>query len=102
MGIFMSTMLGLFRTRRTPDSPFAASPSTEVPMEGIDAASAILCDEIRAFNPSVSMGYLATFDRASLELYLNHLTNARLPRGPGSRWVRPGDTPAMVLRQTRD
>lgn len=101
----MPTLLGLFRSRRddrAPSAPFETSPATEVPQEGMDPASVTLCDEIRAFNPGVSMGYLASFDRRALELYLNHLVAARQPRGRASRWVRPGDTPAMVLRQPKD
>ena len=68
----------------------------------IDPAVAALIDEIRAHNPSASLAFLATFTKRDLEVYLEHLANAKEPRGRSSRWLRPGDTPAMVLRQQHD
>jgi hypothetical protein len=68
----------------------------------IDPATAALIDEIRAHNPSASHAFLATFTKRDLEVYLEHLGNAKEPRGRSSRWLRPADTPAMVLRQQHD
>lgn len=68
----------------------------------VDPATAALIDEIRAHNPSASQAFLATFTKRDLEVYLEHLGNAKEPRGRSSRWLRPGDTPAMVLRQQHD
>lgn len=68
----------------------------------IDPATAALIDEIRGYNPSASQTFLATFTKRDLEVYLEHLGNAKEPRSRSSRWLRPGDTPAMVLRQQHD
>ncbi|MGP1310948.1 MAG: hypothetical protein ACTS27_12195, partial [Phycisphaerales bacterium] len=62
----------------------------------IDPAVAALVDEIRAYNPSAGHAFLASFEKPELETYLAHLASSREPRGPRSRWERPGDTPAMV------
>lgn len=70
--------------------------------EPVDPAVAVLIDEIRAYNPSAPSGFLASFTKRDLEVYLEHLASAKEPRGRAARWVRPGDTPAMVLRQQHD
>jgi hypothetical protein len=70
--------------------------------EPADPAVAALIDEIRAHNPSAAQSFLATFARRDLEVYLEHLGSAKEPRGRTARWLRPGDTPAMVLRQQHD
>lgn len=50
---------------------------------------------IQLHNPSASEQWLGAFSEHALELYLAHLESARRPRGGSSRWVRPGDTPAV-------
>ena len=47
-------------------------------------------------NPTASADFLAQFEPASLSLYLEHLLASQEPRGRGSSWRRPGDTPAIV------
>jgi hypothetical protein len=70
--------------------------------EPADPAIAALIDEIRTYNPSAAQSFLASFTRRDLEVYLEHLGSAKEPRGRTARWLRPGDTPAMVLRQQHD
>jgi hypothetical protein len=47
-------------------------------------------------NPSARPHFLAAFCEQSLESYLKRLTQINGRRGPGSSWVREGDTPAIV------
>ena len=51
-------------------------------------------------NPSATESYLGTFSDRSLTSYLAHLDTVGQPRG--GRWERPGDTPAIVVRETAD
>ena len=55
-----------------------------------------LTEHIRALNPSAPVEWLEQFDEPALAHYLDHLHNAQEPRGPASRWVRRGETPAIV------
>lgn len=101
------SLLRRFGLRRTvevrPAAPFDHPASVEhADATPVDPAAAALIDEIRSHNPSASQAFLATFTKRDLETYLEHLASAKEPRGRASRWLRPGDTPAMVLRQQRD
>lgn len=58
-----------------------------------------LIDRIKTFNPSASPDYLASFDRAALINYLEHLEYAHCPRGPHARWERRPETPAIIYAE---
>jgi len=55
-----------------------------------------LITEIRRHNRSAEPAFLDNFDIPSLDSYLERLTRVKDHRGPGSGWVRPGDTPAIM------
>ncbi len=55
-----------------------------------------LTEHIRALNPSAPADWLEQFDEPELSHYLDHLQKAQEPRGGDSRWVRRGETPAIV------
>ncbi len=55
-----------------------------------------LTEHIRALNPSAPADWLDQFDDEALAHYLDHLQTAMEPRGRSSRWVRRGETPAIV------
>jgi len=54
-------------------------------------------ERIMTINPSAAADFLARFKSESLSNYLEHLVSAQQPRGRGSRWVRPGDSPAIMV-----
>lgn len=58
-------------------------------------------DRIITINPTATAEFLARFSERSLRAYLAHLQSATQPRGPGARWERPGDSPAIVAREAR-
>lgn len=58
--------------------------------------------QIQEFNPTARAAYLGRFSIRALETYLEHLRSASTPRGPAARWVRPGDTPAIVGFEAHD
>lgn len=53
-------------------------------------------DQIMTINPSAGRAFLEQFGAEGLCDYLDRLINARSPRGRESRFVRRGDTPAIV------
>lgn len=58
-------------------------------------------DRIISINKSVTVEFLNRFPDSSLNVYLDHLSVATGPRGARSRtWVRPGDSPAIVVRES--
>ena len=59
-------------------------------------------DRIIHINPTATAKFLSRFDEDSLERYLEHLAIASQPRGGHSRWLRPGDSPAIVARESDD
>lgn len=60
-----------------------------------------LIDRIIEINPSATTTFLSAFEHSSLARYLDHLAAAEAPRGRDARWVRPGDTPAILARTSR-
>lgn len=56
-------------------------------------------DQIISINRSATMDYLNQFKRDSLNKYLDHLLETQKPRGRESRWDRPGDAPAIMVRR---
>lgn len=102
---FAAPLLRKFGLHKVIDLDLAAKPVEGVEAhdtEPADPAVAALIDEIRMYNPSATQSFLTTFTRRDLEVYLEHLGSAKEPRGRTARWLRPGDTPAMVLRQQHD
>ncbi|HZW08433.1 MAG TPA: hypothetical protein VFF69_00880 [Phycisphaerales bacterium] len=55
-------------------------------------------ERIMELNTTAPEEYLAGFSDDSLERYLAHLESMDSPRG--TRWVRPGDSPAIMVRET--
>lgn len=58
-------------------------------------------DRILALNPTASTEYLSGFPETSLTVYLEHLVVTSGPRGRHAIWVRPGDSPAIMGRESR-
>jgi len=55
-------------------------------------------DGIQQINQSARRDWLEVFDIFALRRYLDHLQRTLEPRGGGSHWIRPGDTPAIVTK----
>ncbi len=83
---------------RKPVSLFDAPPLGAGSCEGLSRLQ--LVERIMDRNPSATESYLGTFSDRSLTSYLAHLDTVGQPRG--GRWERPGDTPAIVVRETAD
>ena len=58
-----------------------------------------LIQSIQAINISAREDWLAMFEVAALNRYLDHLQITLEPRGAASRWVRPNDAPVIVTRR---
>lgn len=59
-----------------------------------------IVDEIVTVNPAATREFLAQFSTDRLRDYLDHLRSTDLPRGANSRWIRRGDSPAIVGRES--
>jgi hypothetical protein len=59
-------------------------------------------DRIITINPTATTSFLERFNDRSLGMYLDHLVAASRPRGRGARWLRPGDSPAILARESQD
>jgi len=58
-----------------------------------------LMERIQRINPTARTEFLTRFRPAALSLYLDHLLTVKTsPRGAEARWVRPGETAAMMVR----
>ncbi len=57
-----------------------------------------IIEAIRNRNRTANQEFLISFDERALANYLERLTTINGQRGRGSRWVRQGDTPAVVTR----
>ncbi len=69
--------------------------------EGELSRSQIL-DHILSMNPTASWLIAEAFDRRQLLNYLQHLQIAHQPRGRTSRWIRPADSPGILVREPMD
>ena len=58
-----------------------------------------LIHSIQEINNSAQGDWLAMFEISALNRYLDHLQITLEPRGPTSRWIRPGDAPVIVTRR---
>ncbi|MBC7835966.1 MAG: hypothetical protein H7Y88_12835 [Phycisphaerales bacterium] len=68
--------------------------------EGIERARVMA--RILEVNTGTSREFLEGFRDEALLVYLEHLETAGRPRGRGSAWVRPGDTPAIMVREAAE
>lgn len=73
---------------RTSERPESSSSSARLTREQV-------VDRIITINPTATAEFLASFNEDSLTKYLDHLVTASGPRGGHSRWLRPGDSPAI-------
>lgn len=55
-----------------------------------------IIEAIRQVNRTANPEYLVRFEQRALESYLRRLTTVLNRRGRDSRWVREGDTHAVV------
>ena len=60
-----------------------------------------MIDQIRRVNRTVNETFLLEFNEDQLESYMLRLTRLQDHRGSGTRWVRSGDTMAVVTRRRR-
>lgn len=60
-----------------------------------------IMDRIISINPTATVAFLSRFEERPLKRYLEHLTAAQEPRGRSAWWVRPADSPAIVVRVPR-
>ncbi|MDX2114947.1 MAG: hypothetical protein SFZ24_04900 [Planctomycetota bacterium] len=75
-------------------SPIPASVACEITECALTREQLVL--EIQGYNPSATLEYLGRFTTRALHRYLEHLQAASEPRGRMARWLRPGDTPAIM------
>jgi hypothetical protein len=79
---------------------------TSEPLESVSPSSRLtreqVVDRIITINPTASVSFLGRFTDRSLGMYLDHLLAALRPRGREARWMRPGDSPAILAREARD
>lgn len=80
---------------RTSEQPECSSLSSRLTREQV-------VDRIITINPTATAEFLDHFSEVSLGKYLDHLIAASGPRGPQSRWDRPGDSPAIWGRVSQD
>lgn len=59
-------------------------------------------DRIMTINPTAAPDFLARFKSQPLRNYLDHLLSAQQPRGRHSGWLRPGDSPAIMVAERAD
>jgi len=56
-------------------------------------------ERIMSINPTATVHFLGRFADRALRGYLDHLSMVQEPRGRCCQpWVRPGDSPAIVVR----
>jgi hypothetical protein len=67
---------------------------------GLSVERARLMDLICSVNPSASRDFLDRFSDRALRHYQDHLEAAAKPRGRGASWVRTGESPAVIGRES--
>jgi hypothetical protein len=78
---------------RRPERPEAQTDRASIPRQAV-------LDRIMVLNPTAQQTYLDAFADRSLRHYLEHLESAGT--GRGTRWERPGDSPAIVVRESAE
>lgn len=81
-----------------PATTHARAATSDSPDE-VELTQAQLIAQILDVNPSATRGYLSQFTVRELKNYLDHLDAMQRPRGPQSRWIRRGDSRAIVGRE---
>lgn len=76
--------------------------STGEPVTSAVLTRSQVIERLLTLNPTASVEFLEGFSERALRTYLDHLAAAQVPRGRMARWVRPGDTPAIVMAEPRD
>jgi hypothetical protein len=76
--------------------------STGEPVTSAGLTRSQVIERIMAMNATASVEFLDGFSERALQTYLDHLASAQVPRGRTARWVRPGDTPAIVMAEPKD
>lgn len=61
-----------------------------------------IMERIISINPTATVAFLSRFEERPLKRYLEHLTATQEPRGRSAWWLRPGDSPAIVVRANRE
>ncbi len=87
--------------RRWPDT----NNGLRTPGRGADArrlSAGQVIERILELNPTARQSFLSQFGADELRSYLDHLVSASQPRGEASRWVRPGDTSAIMCSSDED
>lgn len=60
-------------------------------------------ERIISINPTATVQFLGRFADRALRGYLDHLSLVQEPRGRSSPpWIRPADSPAILMRSPRD
>lgn len=88
--------------RETPAARDPGATVVVVSVTGGELSREQIVDRIIQINRTATMAFLSRFSDASLRDYLRHLSVADVPRGAGSAWVRTGETPAIVGRESQD
>jgi len=78
------------------------APAANPRLAALALERAQLVDRIIRVNPSACAEFLSTFSRAELACYLDRLDALETPRGPNARWVRTGESPAIVVQSRAD
>jgi hypothetical protein len=78
------------------------SPASEPAADATESPTGLrrwqIMERIMELNTTAGEEYLASFSDHSLGRYLAHLESMDSPRG--ARWERPGDSPAIMVRET--
>ncbi len=85
--LFSMTRINRQRVAQLPQAPQASFSREQV------------VGQILSINRSATAEYLGQFEQHSLDTYLRHLISSQQPRGRESRWDRPGDAPAIMVRR---
>ncbi|MBX3322809.1 MAG: hypothetical protein KF757_07440 [Phycisphaeraceae bacterium] len=64
--------------------------------EGLSRSAIV--EQILEINITASLEFLSEFSDQDLSNYLNHLLWLQQPRTGQARWIRPGDSPAVMAR----
>jgi hypothetical protein len=88
------------QVRRRASAEFFVNPADEGDVGDAGMTTAQLIERILDLNPGATAQYLATFSRENLRDYFDHLHSSTGPRG--SCWIRRGDSPGIVGRETPD
>lgn len=75
---------------------------TQAPHHAPSLSHGQLVERILSLNPSATADFLDGFRDSHLQSYLEHLQAAQRPRGREAVWVRPGESPAIMMAEAAD